>query len=68
MKKNKHFLSMILGLALSLTILFPSFAQASEIPNQLLSSYEYDDTVNEIVRKHLNFDSIDFKRNNHITI
>ena len=68
MKKKKHFLSMILGLALSLTILFPSFAQASEIPNQLLSSYEYDDTVNEIVRKHLNFDSIDFKRNNHITI
>ena len=54
MKKKKHFLSMILGLALSLTILFPSFAQASEI--------------NEIVRKHLNFDSIDFKRNNHITI
>ena len=45
MKKKKHFLSMILGLALSLTILFPSFAQASEIPNQLLSSYEYDDTV-----------------------
>ena len=68
MKKKKHFLSMILGLALSLTILFPSFAQASEIPNQLLSSYEYDDTVHEIVRKHLNFDSIDFKRNNHITI
>lgn len=31
MKKKKHFLSMILGLALSLTILFPSFAQASEI-------------------------------------
>lgn len=30
MKKKKHFLSMILGLALSLTILFPSFAQASE--------------------------------------
>jgi len=25
-------------------------------------------TINEIVRKHLNFDSIDFKRNNHITI
>ena len=67
MKKKKHFLSMILGLALSLTILFPSFAQASEIPNQLLSSYEYDDTVNEIVRKHLNFDSIDFKRTNYTT-
>ena len=54
MKKKKHFLSMILGLALSLTILFPSFAQASEIPNQLLSSYEYDDTVSD-VRKNLHF-------------
>ena len=37
MKKKKHFLSMILGLALSLTILFPSFAQASGFP---LSSIE----------------------------
>ena len=41
MKKKKHFLSMILGLALSLTILFPSFAQASEILVQYtIVSYE----------------------------
>ena len=54
MKKKKHFLSIILSLALSLTILFPSFAQASEIPNQLQSDSEYNNNQSDS-RKNLHF-------------
>lgn len=54
MKKKKHFLSIILSLALSLTILLPSFAQASEIPNQLQSDSEYANEHSDS-RKNLHF-------------
>lgn len=53
-EKKKHFLSIILSLALSLTMLFPSFAQASEIPNQLQSDSEYNNNQSDS-RKNLHF-------------